>query len=289
MNYHDEIEKFLKKYTYRQIKVGKAVFRYVIAGDESKPCVVFLNGGMNCSEMWFKYVEKMSVPYRTLIFDYPQEFKTCDETAEAIMLFLKQLGISKAFFAGASFGGLMAQIIARKHPEIVTGLGLFSTAGLDKRTISNSKKKYMLLPVLVWYMKHCNYEKLKGKVTDRSLKSYAKDETPQDTLYLRQMFEYMSKDYTREKDIHITSMMAGLKKLPPCERKHFTSFGNKVLLIFPEKDFFSTDEQASLKYLFPKAKVEYIKNGHFGTVLECDKYIGLMNEIIDEQPLCLEI
>ena len=48
MNYHDEIEKFLKKYMYRQIKVGKAVFRYVIAGDESKPCAVFLNGGMNC-------------------------------------------------------------------------------------------------------------------------------------------------------------------------------------------------------------------------------------------------
>lgn len=41
----------------------------------------------------------------------------------------------------------------------------------------------MLLPVLVWYMKHCNYEKLKGKVTDRSLKSYAKDETPQDYSY----------------------------------------------------------------------------------------------------------
>ena len=129
-------------------------------------------------------------------------------------------------------------------------------------------------------MKHCNYEKLKGKVTDRSLKSYAKDETPEDALYLRQMFEYMFKDYTREKDIHITSMMAGITKLPPCERMHFTSFGDKVVLIFPEKDFFSADEQSSLKYLFPKAKVEYIKNGHFGTVLECNKYIGFMNEIM---------
>jgi hypothetical protein len=47
MSYRDEIEKFLKEYPYRQMKVGKAFFRYVLAGDENKPCIVFLNGGMS--------------------------------------------------------------------------------------------------------------------------------------------------------------------------------------------------------------------------------------------------
>ncbi|MBQ5316838.1 MAG: alpha/beta hydrolase [Oscillospiraceae bacterium] len=280
MDYRDELESFLKKYQYQEMKIGSAVIRYVTAGDEGRPCVVFLNGGMNCSEMWFKYVEKMSASYRTVIFDYPIELKTCEETADAVSLFLKKLNINKAFFAGASFGGLMAQIFAKKYPETVSGLGLFSTARLDERTIRNSKKKFLILPLFIWYMKHCNYDKLKIKSADQSLKRYAVNETPQDKQYLRQMFECMFKDYTREKDIHITSLMSGLD-LTPCERKDFSAFDDRVLLIFPEKDFFSADEQASLKHLFPKARVEYIKNGHFGTVLECDKYIRLMQEIID--------
>ena len=60
----------------------------------------------------------------------------------------------------------------------------------------------------------------------------------------------------------------------------FDFIKDKVLLIFPKEDFFSNDEQKSLQDLFPYAKTEYIKNGHFGTVLEYEKYIGLMKEFI---------
>ena len=99
MSYREEIEPFINKNPYQVMKIGSANIRYVITGEETKPCVVFLNGGMNCSEMWFKYVEKMSDEYRILIFDYPIEIKTVDETAQIIHEFLIKLGIEKAFFA----------------------------------------------------------------------------------------------------------------------------------------------------------------------------------------------
>ena len=113
-NYRKEIEMFLSKYPYKTMQIGKANFRYILAGSENAPCIVFLNGGMNCSEMWFKYVEKLSEKYRVLVFDYPQELKTCNETAAVMYRLFKQLGIKKAFFAGASFGGLMAQFFCKK-------------------------------------------------------------------------------------------------------------------------------------------------------------------------------
>ena len=281
MSYSNEIKRFLEEHPYQTIQVGSAVFRYVIAGNENDPCIVFLNGGMNCSEMWFKYVEKMSAYCRTLIFDYPPQFNTLDDAAAAMRAFFESLGISKAFFAGASFGGLMAQLFARKYPDIVSGLGLFSTAGLDDHTIRASKKKYRMLPLLLWYMKRCNYEKLKPRLINGSLKNYAKDESPEDQQYLREMFEYMFCDYTREKDIHITGLMAQVINIEPCTRADFDFIKGRVLLIFPEKDFFSSEEQTSLKDLFPDARVEYIKNGHFGTVLEYDKYICLIRQILE--------
>ena len=280
MSYREEIEQFINKNPYQVMKIGTANIRYVITGDEARPCVVFLNGGMNCSEMWFKYVEKMADEYRVLIFDYPMEIKTVDETAELIHEFLVKLGIEKAFLAGASFGGMMAQVFARKYPQMVTGLGLFSTAGLDENTLKTERKKYRFAPLLLWYMKHSNYEKLKPKVINSSLKNYAKNETEEDKQYLKEMFEFMFKDYTREKDIHITGMIAKVVDIKPCERKDFDFIKDKVLLIFPRQDFFSNEEQQSLQDLFPDARVEYIKNGHFGTVLEYDKYIVLMKEFI---------
>lgn len=280
MSYREEIESFLEKNSYQVMKVGGANIRYVFAGESDKPVIIFLNGGMNCSEMWFKYVEKMADKYRTLIFDYPIEIKTADETAKVIHEFFVKLGISSAFFAGASFGGMMAQIFTRKYPEMVNGLGLFSTAGLDENTMLTEKKKYRFLPILLWYMKHSNYEKLKPKVIRSCIKNYAKDETPDDKTYLQEMLEYMFKDYTREKDIHITGMVGKVVDMRPFVKSDFDLVQDKVLLIFPEKDFFSNEEQQSLKNLFPKARVEYIKNGHYGTVLEYDKYIGWMKKLI---------
>lgn len=280
MSYREEIEPFINKNPYKVMKIGSANIRYVITGEETKPCVVFLNGGMNCSEMWFKYVEKMSDEYRVLIFDYPIEIKTVDETAQIIHEFLIKLGIEKAFFAGASFGGMMAQIFARKYPQMVTGLGLFSTAGLDEKTLRIEKRKYRFAPLLLWYMKHCDYEKLKPKVIESSLKNYAKKETEEDREYLKEMFEFMFKDYTNSKDIHITGMISKVVNIKPCKKEDFDFIKDKVLLIFPKEDFFSNDEQKSLQDLFPYAKTEYIKNGHFGTVLEYEKYIGLMKEFI---------
>ena len=280
MSYREEIEPFINKIPYHVMKIGSANIRYVITGEETKPCVVFLNGGMNCSQMWFKYVEMMSDEYRVLIFDYPIEIKTVDETAQIIHEFLIKLGIEKAFFAGASFGGMMAQIFARKYPQMVTGLGLFSTAGLDEKTLRIEKRKYRFAPLLLWYMKHCDYEKLKPKVIESSLKNYAKKETEEDREYLKEMFEFMFKDYTNSKDIHITGMISKVVNIKPCKKEDFDFIKDKVLLIFPKEDFFSNDEQKSLQDLFPYAKTEYIKNGHFGTVLEYEKYIGLMKEFI---------
>jgi hypothetical protein len=42
--------------------------------------------------------------------------------------------------------------------------------------------------------------------------------------------------------------------------------------VFPQKDFFSETEQKELFATFPNARITYVKNGHFGTILECDKY-----------------
>lgn len=271
MRFKEEIESFKEAFPYQNITVHGAVFRYVLAGDPSNPAIVFLNGGMNCSEMWYKYVEELSKDYRVLIFDYPMEIKTAVETADAISELMDCLGISKAIVAGASFGGFMTQLLVKRHPDKVTGIGLFSTAALTENTIRSGRKKYLIYPIILWYMKHCNYEKMKPGIIKASMK-HASNESEDDKLFLENMFEYLFLDYSREKDIHITSMMVGLMRTKPCVKEDFSFLAREVTMLLPEKDFFSPYEQKELLDTFPDAKIEYVKNGHFATVLECEKY-----------------
>jgi pimeloyl-ACP methyl ester carboxylesterase len=194
---------------------------------------------------------------------------------------MEKLGIKKAVFVGASFGGFMAQLIAKKYPGKVSGLGLFSTGALSENTIKTGRKKYRSYKVILWLLKrkHFNYEKWKPFLISASMKE-PKQESEEDRQYLREMFDFIFKDYTKEKDIHITNMMVGLMDIEPCHKEDFAYLNGNVALVFPKKDFFSETEQQELIATFPKARIEYMKNGHCGPILECEKYCEVIKSLL---------
>jgi hypothetical protein len=108
----------------------------------------------------------------------------------------------------------------------------------------------------------------------------AKQESEENRQYLREMVNFIFQDYTKEKDIHITNMMVGLMETAPCYKEDFAYLNGNVALVFPEKDFFSEAEQRELIATFPGARIEYVKNGHYGTILECDRYIDVIKSLI---------
>jgi pimeloyl-ACP methyl ester carboxylesterase len=281
MSFSEEIKLFEQEFPYQNIMVGRANFRYILAGREENPAVVLLCGGMNYSEMWYEYVRKLSQFYRVLTFDYPRELATVYEARDAIAELMEKLGIKKAVFAGASFGGFMAQLFAKKYQGKVSGLGLFSTGALTENTVKTGRKKYRSYKIILWLLKrkHFNYEKWKPFLISASMKE-AKQESEEDQQYLKGMFEVIFQDYTKEKDIHITNMMVGLMDVKPCHKEDFAYLNGNVALVFPEKDFFSEAEQRELMATFPGARIEYVKNGHYGTILECDKYCEVIRGLL---------
>ena len=74
---------------------------------------------------------------------------------------------------------MVAQIYVQKYPGEAGGLILVSTGGMDEATLRTLKQKYRLAPLMLWYMKHCNYEKLKPKLISASLR-HIRDETPEE-------------------------------------------------------------------------------------------------------------
>lgn len=279
MSYSQELENFKASHTYETVNAYGAEFRYVRSGKEDGITLVFLNGGMNTMEMWMGYVDELSTDYQVLLFDYPQELKDNQELVKGMHEFFKKMGITQPVFVGASDGGMVAQIYTQKYHGEVGGLVLVSTGGMDAATIKSLKRKYFFAPLMLFYMKHCNYEKLKPTLIKAGM-GHIRDESKEQADYAQDMFETIFKDYKQEKDVHISGLLADLMNQTPVTADDFKQLKGRILLILPNQDFFSGKMQQDLINLMHEPEIKYVSGGHLSTILQAGDYIQVIKEFL---------
>ena len=287
MLYSEKLEGFAAAHPSRTVNVEGAEFRYVLSGRENGRWLVLLNGGMNTLEMWMDYVDPLAGAGRVLLFDYPMQLRTNQELVEGMHAFFAVLGVDKPVFIGASDGGMVAQIYVQKYPGEIGGLILISTGGMDADTLRSLKRKYRLAPLMLWYMKRCNYEKLKPRLIKAGM-SHLRGESEQEAAYARDMFETIFRDYKQEKDVHISGLLADLMNQRPVTAADFASLKGRILLILPDQDFFTGKMQRELIALMHEPEIAYVSGGHLSTVLKTGEYIktilGFLDRSMPEVP-----
>ena len=272
MLYSEKVKLFTAAHPCGTVRVDGAQYRYILEGKDTGKTLVFLNGGMNTLEMWMDYVDGLSDEGRVLLFDYPQELRTNQELVTGMHAFFGKLGIEKPIFIGASDGGMVAQIYVQKYPGETGGLILISTGGMDANTLKSLKRKYFLAPLMLWYMKRCNYEKLKPTLIKAGMR-HIRNESAEEIAAAQDMFETIFKDYKQEKDVHISGLLADLMNQKPVTGTDFAALKGKILLILPDQDFFSGEMQQDLIQLMHDPQIAYVSGGHLSTVLKTDGYI----------------
>lgn len=146
-------------------------------------------------------------------------------------------------------------------------------------TLKSLKKQYRFAPLMLAYMKRCNYEKLKPKLIKASM-SHIRNESAEEIAYAEDMFETIFKDYKREKDVHISGLLADLMNQTPVTVENFAELKGHILLILPERDFFSEKMQADLIALMHEPQISYVSGGHLSTVLKADDYIKVIRDFL---------
>ena len=272
MLYSEKLKAFEAAHPCAYLTVDGASFRYVLSGQHVGKTLVLLNGGMNTLEMWMDYVEPLSKACRVLLFDYPQELRTNQALVAGMHAFFAKLGVRSPIFVGASDGGMVAQIYVQRYPGETGGLVLISTGGMDENTLKSLKRKYRLAPLMLWYMKHCNYEKLKPTLIKAGM-SHIRNESADEIAYAQEMFETIFKDYKQEKDVHVSGLLADLMHQKPVTAADFAVLAGKILLILPDQDFFSGKMQEDLIRLMRRPKISYVSGGHLSAVLQADDYV----------------
>lgn len=278
--YSEKVTLFTAAHPCKHLTVDGAQYRYVLDGKEDGKTLVFLNGGMNTLEMWMDYVDGLSDSCRVLLFDYPQELRTNQALVAGMHAFFQALGIKSPIFVGASDGGMVAQIYVQKYPGETGGLVLISTGGMDANTLKSLKRKYFLAPVMLWYMKHCNYEKLKPTLIKSGM-SHIRNESAEEIACAQDMFETIFKDFKQEKDVHISGLLADLMKQTPVTAADFAALEGKILLILPDQDFFSAEMQKDLIQLMHNPQICYVSGGHLSSVLKAEDYIPTIRRFLE--------
>ena len=280
MLYSEKLKLFEKEHPCQFVTVDGARFRYILCGREGGKTLVLLNGGMNTLEMWMDYVDDLSPKNRVLLFDYPQKLRTNQELVVGMHSFFRKLGVREPIFVGASDGGMVSQIYVQKYPGETGGLILISTGGMDENTLKSLKRKYCLAPVMLWYMKRCNYEKLKPRLIKAGM-SHLRNESAEEVAYAQNMFETIFKDYPQAKDVHISCLLADLMNQKPVIAADFEALKGKILLILPDQDFFSGQMQQDLIRLMHQPKIAYVSGGHLSTVLKTEDYLRTIHAFLD--------
>ena len=280
MLYSEKLKAFEAAHPCAYLTVDGASFRYVLSGQDGGRMLVLLNGGMNTLEMWMDYVEPLSKVCRVLLFDYPQELRTNQALVAGMHAFFAKLDIRSPIFVGASDGGMVAQIYVQRYPGETGGLLLISTGGMDENTLKSQKRKYRLAPLMLWYMKHCNYEKLKPTLIKAGM-SHIRNESAEEIAYAQDMFETIFKDYKQEKDVHISGLLADLMHQKPVTAADFAALEGKILLILSDQDFFSGQMQQDLIRLMHQPKIAYVSGGHLSTVLKTEDYLRTIHDFLD--------
>ena len=155
--------------------------------------------------------------------------------------FFEKLGIKEPVFIGASDGGMVAE------------------------TIKSLRKKYFLAPLMLFYMKHCNYEKLKLKLIKVGM-GHSRNESKEELAYA--------------KDVHISGLLADLMKQTPVTETDFRMLKGKILLILPDQDFFSGKMQKDLIQLMHDPVIQYVSGGHLSTILKADDYVKVIRDFL---------
>ena len=266
-----------KPFTYRYYRNPKAA-----------ATVVLLTGGIGLSDLFCRHFEWFAGDFSVLTFDYQIQFADNGEFTDAVAELLRRLR-KKAWLVGQSLDGVVAQVIAFRHPEVVEGLVLSNTYSLAKdigdeayshlkKMIESQKKFKKLLSVLPFFLIKCLME---WAVMKKKTDGFTQREKAAMEELCGAMLELLTKPY----EYHMIGFLCDAENYFGMTKQDFARWDDKVLLILSKDDTtFNQACKGSLIAIMPRPTVVInLTGGHLALMVRLEQYAKLVTEYIRER------
>lgn len=268
---------------------NKMKYRYY-KKENARATIVVLTGGSGLADVFFLLVKSLMDKYSIITIPYPLFCKDNNETADAIAALIRYLKSENVYFWGQSYGGLLAQIIAKKHPDIVSGLLLTSTASfstelkfegmkcivnmIDEEKEAKRVRKYKKIPMgIVMAIFPLMFKKhLKGN--------------KQAYQAIKELIHILRPEMSKEYLIHMTQLLGDLRNhFGLYKKEDYEYLKGKILIIEPVDDKTFTDDikEALCNMMSEPTVIHEVEGGHLAIMYHPDGYIKVIDEFITNE------
>ena len=283
-------QEYIKTYPQQTmtLRSGKPFTYRLYENTPDKPTVILLAGGIGLSDAFFDHFHKFAAHFSVMTFDYQMQFANHRELADAISEVVVRLN-RKAWFVGQSMGGLVAQIIAKYHPECVDGLVLSNTCTLaadlspeayeqTRGMARRAKRSKYIIPFIPFnfymkFMKKFIRKKMTEELSGEKLRNFMEAADA--------MKDLLTKRYIG----HMEGLLADLEHYADMKPADFAYLKDRVLLILSEDDdtFNQANKDALVNIMSEPAVVTNLTGGHLALVVRADEYVQIVADYIDER------
>lgn len=283
MDFQADFERFNEKYPIKSKQINGLTFNYRIGGNGDKT-VVLLVGGLGISDAFYRHFDGFADSFTVLTFDYPIESRRNAELADGIAALIDELGLKNVFLVGQSYGGLLAQIITKRHPKIVAGLVLSNTgcldADMDEVAMTSMLHKMSDLRKAILSTRLVPVPLLKGIIL-RQMEKNLMQCPPDEKKGLTDLYAYLFRRLTRRYERNMCYLMLDLKN-EEIKKEHFSYLDKKVLLLLSDDDHtFDEPVKRALIGMMPNPVVcSEIKGGHLSLFVKPELYVRTITRFI---------
>lgn len=280
-----EFDAFDRRFPLRQMTIGGISFPYRHhVHSQNRETLLLLTGGIGLSDLFFCHFAAFAKDFSVLTCDYPLSCTTMAQLTDTLAQLLRTLGI-RAWLVGHSFGGVVAQLLARRHSDVVAGLVLSNTASLAADMTPETRASLLaLLEKEERYhsqMQAMPFALVKPMLRRAILKK-AVGLTPAQQKTVNDLCQLMTQKLTKSYGLHMLELLCDCRNHLELSPQDFLPWKDCVLLLLSEDDHTFTDGvKASLISLMPEPQVvTELPGGHLALLLQSASYLSTVTAFI---------
>ena len=269
----EEFQAFRRAFPYEDTTYDEVTWPY-LTGGQGEPPLLLLSGALAIPDISWTSIANLAARRRVIVPAYPP-VTTMDSLADGIAAVLRHQGVAQAHVLGGSYGGFVAQVLVRRHPQLARSLVLSHTLAPYPETAARLRP----FARLVRWMPKGLVRPLMRRVFRSMMPEWSEE-----TACLLAIFDELVGFALTKKDV-----IGILERTVDYSVRSFTpedlaEWPGKVLLVFGEEDPATPPEvRQRLASLYPGCHVHRFEGaGHTTSGTHQDEYAAVIEDFLSQ-------
>ncbi|MCX6031896.1 MAG: alpha/beta hydrolase [Chloroflexi bacterium] len=264
----EQFQAFRRAFPYRDLILDGVTWSY-LTGGQGEPPVLLLSGALAIPDISWNTIVNCAARRRVMVPAYPP-VPMMAALADGIAAVLRREGVEQVHVMGGSYGGFVAQVFARRHPQMTRSLVLSHTQPPYPEMAPRMRRFARLLRWLPMG--------LVRQIMRRTFRSMLPERSAETACLLAVYDELIGYALGKEDAVAILERMADFSA-QAFAPQDLAGWPGKVLLVFGTNDPATPpDVRERLASLYPGCQVHLFEGtGHTASVIREDEYLAVID------------